>query len=132
MVGLNIAAKIDIIYRNSLSHGKAALYPLLYSKQRWGNSSFILEKKCYATRSHRNTHIANIHCYNHTKMIIVESYKKSNHGMNKLETQLETTSHLYKPLKIRSDLDLSWWEHALNNNNNKIKNCGCLTVWAVN
>ena len=36
--------------------------------------------------------------------------------MYKLETQLETTSHLYKPLKIQSDLDLSWWEHALNNN----------------
>jgi len=29
--------------------------------------------------------------------------------MNKLETQLETTSHLYK----RSDADSSWWVHAL-------------------
>ena len=75
-VGLNIAAKINIIYRNSLCHGKAALYHLLSSKHSWGNSSFILEKKCYATRSHRNTRIANILCYNHTKMIIVESYKK--------------------------------------------------------
>ena len=121
-VGLNIATKIDIIYQNSLCHGKAALYSLLCNKQSWGNSSFILEKKCYATRSHRNMSIANIHCYNHTKMIIVESYKnnKNNHGMNKLETQFETTSHLYEPLIIRSDLDLSWWEHTLNNKN-KIK-----------
>ena len=38
--------------------------------------------------------------------------------MNKLETQLETTSHLYKPLKIRSDLDLSWLNNS--NKNNKL------------
>ena len=41
--------------------------------------------------------------------------------MNKLETRLEATGHLYKPLGVRSDLDLSWWEHALNNNIKKIK-----------
>ena len=48
------------------------------------------------------------------QMIIVESYKKNNHGMNKLETQLEITSHHYKALKYGvANGDSSWWEHAL-------------------
>ena len=69
---------IKIVFAMVKSH-----FTLCYTADKAGEIAvfYILEKKHYTARSHRNTCLTNIHCYNtYQQMIIVESYKKATMG----------------------------------------------------